>query len=74
VPGAEIIEIRKGELLERAKLEIGRVGLGNFAAAVGIDPSNMSKIISGRRRAKRELLAIWVTATGDHPQEIILAT
>jgi transcriptional regulator with XRE-family HTH domain len=45
----EIREIRKVELLGRAKLEIERIGLSEFAVAVGVDPSNMSKLIKGRR-------------------------
>lgn len=53
---AEILDIRQAELLQAAKMEIGRIGLGDFAAAVGIDPSNISKIISGRRRANGKLL------------------
>jgi DNA-binding transcriptional regulator YdaS (Cro superfamily) len=46
---AQIREIRKVELLGRAKLEIERIGLSEFAVAVGVDPSNVLKLIKGRR-------------------------
>jgi DNA-binding transcriptional regulator YdaS (Cro superfamily) len=49
-------EIQNIELLGKAQLEIGQIGLGEFAAAVGIDPSNLSKVINGRRKVGGKLL------------------
>jgi len=50
---AEIQDILRVELFDQVKMEIGRIGLGEFAAAVGTDPSNLSKVINGQRKATK---------------------
>ena len=47
---------RKSKLLRLAKSEIERYGLAKFAAAIGVDQSNLSKTIDGRRRASDTLM------------------
>jgi hypothetical protein len=47
---------RNSQLLRLAKLEIERIGLSEFAEAVEADPSNLSKVINGRRMGNAELL------------------
>jgi len=44
---AEIRDIRTVDLFKKAKFEIKRIGLGEFAAALGVDPSNLAKVSNG---------------------------